>query len=295
MKLRCPKCRLSDQLRISGIPRQPLVAVCNGCGCRFRVEYLTEEPGDLTEDKLLHCARCDRRQSIATHCSACGHEFTGYLRVSCLDAGINQPDDRSRQTGAPSTTQAVDLVTGIIERIRKSPRLIACLALAAVVITAVTFAYNRAAAEKRFLTNYVTTLYGINAGVELSGRIYCGSSAPPAIEGEARSGSEPETEEGQEELLTVREEVDSFMRKLDKPPQEYRTATIKLHALYELYGRFHTLAVENLSQPQQATDRCEELRNQYSATLAEIKRDIHPKLAKELKSAGTRYNLKFMQ
>jgi hypothetical protein len=249
----------------------------------------------LTEDRLLYCARCDRRQSFAKHCSACGHEFAGYLRVSYLDAGIKPPDDRSSRTGASATTQAVAVIPGILDRIRKSPRLTAFLALAAVVITAAVFACNRSATEKKFLANYVTTLYGINAGVELSSRIYCGSSTLQAAEEEARSGPKPVTDEGMEEQQAVREEIDNFMRKLDNPPKEYRTATIKLRALYELYDRFHTVAVENISASQQSTSRCEEFRNLYSAALAEIKRDLHPKLAKELKSAGTRYNMKFMQ
>jgi hypothetical protein len=168
------------------------------------------------------------------------------------------------------------------------------LLLVALLVLGGTVLHRQDASEQEFQSNYVLALYGINAGVDFSKRICSGGSVPQGADGSGVGVVETEGVEGADELNTVRSEVDGIMKKLERPSKGNAMAVVKLRTLYGIYSRFQTLALDSLTSTPQPPERIDALHREYVETLAEIRKDLPPQLAKELKLAGAKYNMKFM-
>jgi hypothetical protein len=232
-----------------------------------------------------YCPNCGYGQPLSESCEYCGIPFTP-LAADESDAG---PGNDSLS----SPDKALPVIPG-----RMSPRFrVIALALLFVSIVSLVAGITRyrSHSQSQFFRNYVLALYGLNSGMEMTGRV---------SEGKYRAWKEGVTSFVPEssgidsdtlaDLKSVKTEIDVVMEKLDSPPAGCDRAALILRRLYSIYDKSYALIVRSPDSPSLCKRDIAAAREEFSREISDLKVNLPVPLALELRKAGQKYNLRFM-
>jgi hypothetical protein len=155
--------------------------------------------------------------------------------------------------------------------------------------------YRDLEAEKAYPGKYVVALYGIESGFDRGNSFGRRLLPGPSLTGGADPDRTVLGREEQDELDTVRVEVDRLMEELRNPPDALRDAGQRLTRLYAVYREQDQLVRRRLGSPADYDGLLRKAEHDFSRTLAELKSGLPGLLREEVKTAGIKYNLKFME
>jgi len=149
--------------------------------------------------------------------------------------------------------------------------------------------------QKQYSQNYVLALYVMKSGMNL-GEMVCNGTYNDW------RGVEPSTvpkddgigPQALADLESVRVETDRIMGKLSSPSEEYSKAALILQKLYALYEKTNSMVSDSPGSLSRYKAEIDAAREEFSREIENLKANVPSPLAEELRTAGKKYDLRFM-
>ena len=286
MKLPCPRCGLKQEIPLNSAGWEPSRQTCRGCRGRFEARGLYM-PDQAFGNLKVFCSVCGKHFSYAAACPFCRSAFKGFVRVA-LAGTLPEAEQAQPRKGELSRPAAAWRLSRHLTLVLTSLLFIIVLAAGG------GYYFHKMQTRRVFVSNSVLVIYGLKSGFERGkslGTAYLaevGGGAPAASLRE-RHGDELA------DLDTIRREVDRLMAGLNDQPLQLLDFAARIRALHAASLRQESV----LREPGGAADGLQgelESRQQEFAELLEGIRGALPLLVRdEVKNAGRRYDLRFLE
>lgn len=286
MKLPCPRCGLQQEIPVDAAGSGPRQQGCRGCGGRLEVRGLYT-PDQTFGNLKVFCSVCGQHFPYAAACPFCRSAFKGFVRVALAGTLPEARQAPPRKGEIPPPAAAWRLS-------HRLTLVLTALLLLSVLAAGGGYYFHLQHARRVFVSNSVLVLYGLKSGFERGktlGAAYLAEAGGgvPAASLRERHGEELA------DLDTIRREVERLMAGLNDPPLQLRDFAARIRALHAASLRQEAL----LRDPGGAADGLQgelEFRQQEFAELLEgIRGALPPLVREEVKNAGTRYDLRFLE
>ena len=174
-----------------------------------------------------------------------------------------------------------------------SPRImiISTVAVALIVLLALgTVLYKERKVERRYVTNFIQVIYGINTGKDLC----INNSAKLVSDWEvnlaARQNIIPSVNiRDKSRMIFVKIETDEYRRKIGETPQKYFNIKDDLDKLYARYAVLHALIIDPAGTLPEFNAEVNYAASEYKQAAEQLKANLPPEMTEALKSAKDRY------
>jgi predicted Zn finger-like uncharacterized protein len=308
MRCTCPKCSANIELDLVQVPEAGTSVRCSECMEKFLLRRESFAARACWHADETSCVNCGAHLGYLTYCPACFALYPDYfvhkpsrwnqLRTSWWEAISFGGRSRNR-----SATPAYTPVPGragngyandqapSVSVIPKSSLIKAGVALLLVLlVVAGTATYSLVQKRQAFTDNFFLALYGIKTGTALSIK----ASEKTAAEWKTRltTGQNvipPVSADDATQLGKIKNQVDSVMQSLDKPPSAFTGSMQRLAKLYGTYTRIYALTVAPSGTLSGFTDSLDRLNDEYKQAAKDFKTNMPPKMLKEFDIAKTKH------
>ena len=295
MTCSCPKCAADIQVDLANIPADGAYTPCPECKSRFWVNRESYARRALRKDGALYCDKCSKELTHAIVCTDCGCMYPDYWLVQAAKPVKRKLEKAEFSLSfSPKPARQTQIYTYTQQTPQKSLKslLVGVFLLVLVVSLAVAgiAAFRNMQAEKRYAKYFIVALYeikgGADRGLEQCAKITTDWKAKMDAGQSFFAHLSPDDEARSSKL---KDEIDTVMQQLNKPPQKFSKVNESIVKLYGAYASLYSLTLAPPGNLQSFTDRVGKSQNDYKLAIQELKANLPGDLSEKIAKAKTKY------
>lgn len=307
MKCVCPKCEALIETHDQEVSVKGDSQRCPECNEKYwtqREEFMLRA---YKKQGRIYCIDCGHELGCETLCMQCGSLCPDYCIVQSSKpvvrkqkkAGFSfslgrrsKPAEQTiiRKEAPEQSEEAPDQKTN-----KKWLAYAAIAVMTVVLVGGMTKAYLNHKADQLYSKNFITALYGIKSGTDLSLGIIADLSSEWGETVNTTNIAPRSSQEKLEKIKLVKTKINKALGSLGESPEKFTTAKkdlIRLHKIYEKIYALNTSTPDSLDTFAASTRKLEA---EFLKTAGELKNTMPDIIREELQTSVARYrNLKFM-
>jgi len=258
------------------------------------------EVPEALSSKGMCCPECRTIQPFFELCPNCGCNFACFVVVEPDGAGQSASTESSGFGRRPGNGLFAPLAA-FLSRFGRMPLRVrvmtACLALLLLISAVAGVVRYRSDHHGTYAHRYVLVLYLIKSGINL-GEKACDGTYKEWREGVASAAPTYFTEidsQAVADLKAVKAKIDGIMAEMGDHTDEYEQAAGSLARIYALYEIMNSTILTSRDSVSQHTAELAAAREEFDREIRNLKANMPLPLAQEVKTAGQKYDLRFME
>lgn len=294
MKCPCPKCEVIIEIPEDEFSAGGRSDRCPECKQKYWVRSESSMLRAFKKQGRIYCFDCGHELGCEMHCMHCNSLYPDYTVVQSskfVASNQQKPDFSFSLAQRPKpAAQSVPSKQGSKLQINKNWFVYPAIVVIMLVLAGgLTSFYQNYKADQEYSKNYISVLYGIKSGTDLSlGLIADMSSAwKKALE---TNGIAPRTNlKDLDRLSTVNSRISQAMERLGESPEKFTEARSKLIKLHRIYEEIYELNISSPSSFESFSASVDKVETKFFKSAEDLKTTMPEELREELKLSVAKY------